>query len=623
MDTAASRRALTLGALGVVYGDIGTSPLYAFQSALGPSTGVHCSRAGIEGVLSLILWALLAMVSLKYVRFVLRADNHGEGGILALMAQVMHRFAPNTRERWLVMALGLVGASMFYGDSVITPAISVLSAVEGLSVATPALASWAVPITAGILVGLFLIQRRGTAGIGRAFGPLMLSWFLAIGAAGASMIARRPDVLAALNPMTGVGFVVAHPGVGMALLGAVFLVLTGGEALYADMGHFGRGPIQRAWVWVVLPCLVLNYFGQGAEVLMDPAAARNPFFMMLPTALLWPMLALATTATVIASQAVISGAFSMTSQAIKLGYLPRVPIVFTNADHQGQIYIPFVNWLLLLFVLTLVARFGDADSLAAAYGFAVNVTMIVTTAFCWSAARKLWGWSRSKAALVWGGFMLADALFLVSNSVKVAHGGWFPILFGACVYTALSTWKRGRGLLRRVLHEQSMPLRAFIDSLALHPPKRVEGTAVYLTPEAGAVPHALLHNLKHNKVLHERAVFLSATTDNVPHVAPEHGITVETLGHGVVGLHVRYGFKDDPDVQRLLRDVERLHAMSFHLMETSFFLARQSIVAATEPGMALWRERLFSWMSRNSQHASDHFSLPPNRVVELGVQVEI
>jgi KUP system potassium uptake protein len=623
MESNASQTALSLGALGVVYGDIGTSPLYAFQSAFAADTGLHCNAGSVDGVLSLILWALLSMVSLKYVRFVLRADNRGEGGILALMALVMGRFAPNTRRRWLFVALGLVGASMFYGDSVITPAISVLSAIEGLHVASPMFGAWEVPITVGILIGLFLIQRRGTSGIGRAFGPVMLAWFVSIGVAGASTIAQRPAVLAAMNPIDGVTFVVLHPGLGVTLLGAVFLVLTGGEALYADMGHFGRAPIQRAWLCVVLPCLVLNYFGQGAEVLMHPATVSDPFFMMLPPSMLWPMLTLATAATVIASQAVISGAFSMTAQAIKLGYLPRVPIVFTSAQHRGQIYIPAINWSMLAFVLALVVSFGSAGSLASAYGFAVNVTMLVTTIFCWSAARDKWRWSPLKAALVWGGFLVIDLLFLIANSIKIAHGGWFPILFGAGVYTTLATWKRGRELLRRALREQSLDLPEFINSLSLHPPDRVEGTAVYLTPNADAVPHSLLHNLKHNKVLHERVVFLSASTAEVPHVPSEQGIAMKELGDGVMLLHVRYGFMDDPDVQCLLADVERIHGIAFHLMETSFFLARQTILAAGRTGMARWREQLFAWMSRNAQHASDYFNIPPNRVVELGAQVEI
>ena len=389
------------------------------------------------------------------------------------------------------------------------------------------------------------------------------------------------------------------------------------------MGHFGRRPIQLAWSVVVLPALLLNYFGQGAAVLGDPQAVKNPFFMMLPHAAIWPMLLLATVATVIASQAVISGAFSMTAQAIKLGYLPRIPVIYTNAAQRGQIYIPFINWMLMLFVLALVTIFRSADALANAYGLAVNVTMLVTTLFCWSASQQKWGWGATRAALVWGGFLTLDLLFLLSNSLKVMHGGWFPVLFGAIIYTLLATWKDGRRLLRRHLREQGIGLRDFIASLTLYPPKRVEGTAIYLTPDLATVPHALLHNLKHNKVLHERTLFLSARTADVPHVDPAQGISLKDLGDGVYLLHVDYGFQDTPDIVQLLADMERLHEMEFHLMETSFFLARQTIVPARLPGMALWREILFSWMSRNAQAAADYFRIPPNRVVELGTQVEI
>ena len=621
--TRSSDLPLSLAALGIVYGDIGTSPLYAFQSAFGASTGVGFRPDHVLGILSLIFWALVLMVSIKYVALVLRADNEGEGGILALMALVMRRHATPGRQRVAIIALGLVGASMFYGDSVITPAISVLSAIEGLSVATPVFAAWEVPITAGILVGLFLMQRAGTHGVGRYFGPIMLVWFLAIGGFGLQRVLDHPQVLSALNPLEGVALVARHPALALVLMGAVFLVLTGGEALYADMGHFGRRPIQLAWSAIVLPALFLNYFGQGATVLQDPRAVKNPFFLMLPHAALWPMLLLATAATVIASQAVISGAFSMTAQAVKLGYLPRIPTIYTNAEQRGQIYIPFINWMLMVFVIALVVSFRNADALASAYGLAVNVTMLVTTVFCWSAAQEKWGWGPLRSAWVWGGFLALDGLFLVSNSLKIVHGGWFPILFGVMIYTALATWKDGRRLLRRQLREQGIPLTDFVASLVAYPPKRVEGTAVYLTPDAQTVPHALLHNLKHNKVLHERTVFLSAHTADVPHVPPEAGITLEDLGSGIFLLHVEYGFQDVPDIARLLADVERLHELEFRMMETSFFLARQTIVIAALPGMATWREVLFSWMSRNAQAAADYFHIPPNRVVELGTQVEL
>ena len=615
--------ALSLGALGVVYGDIGTSPLYAFQTAFSPDHGVPYSPDNILGVLSLIFWALTLIVLVKYVLLVLRADNDGEGGILALMALVMRRYAKGTRGRTVAITLGLVGASMFYGDSVITPAISVLSAMEGLSVATPIFNDWIVPITAGILVGLFVVQKHGTALVGRFFGPIMLLWFTAIGVLGLAQIVQNPAVLLAINPYYGAELFVREPGVALILLGAVFLVLTGGEALYADMGHFGRKPIQLAWISLVMPGLVLNYFGQGALVLAHPEATKNPFFYLAPSWALWPLLALATAATIIASQAVITGAYSITTQAIKLGYLPRMRVLFTNESNQGQIYVPFINWLLLIFVILLVLSFKTAENLAAAYGIAVNITMIVTTAFCWMIAQHRWGWSAARANAVFGLFALIDLAFLSSNALKIDHGGWFPLLFGAVVYTLLATWKRGRSLLRRQLEEHALNLQDFVASLSTYPPTRVEGTAIYLTPSATTVPHALLHNLKHNKVLHERVIFLSAQTMDVPHVSAEQGLKLTPMDEGIYLLHVELGFQDEPDIQRLLKECERLYGLEFQLMETSFFLARQTIIPSKLPGMALWREVLFSWMSRNAQDASDYFRIPPNRVVELGTQVEI
>ncbi|MDD4886490.1 MAG: potassium transporter Kup [Thiomonas sp.] len=619
----ATMTALSLGALGVVYGDIGTSPLYAFQTAFSPDHGVPYSPDNILGVLSLIFWALTLIVLVKYVLLVLRADNDGEGGILALMALVMRSYAKGTRGRTVAITLGLIGASMFYGDSVITPAISVLSAMEGLSVATPIFNDWIVPITAGILVGLFVVQKHGTALVGRFFGPIMLLWFTAIGLLGLAQIVQNPTVLLAINPYYGAELFAREPGVALILLGAVFLVLTGGEALYADMGHFGRKPIQLAWISLVMPGLVLNYFGQGALVLAHPEATKNPFFYMAPSWALWPLLALATAATIIASQAVITGAYSITTQAIKLGYLPRMRVLFTNESNQGQIYVPFINWLLLIFVILLVLSFQTAENLAAAYGIAVNITMIVTTAFCWMIAQHRWGWSAARANVVFGLFALIDLAFLASNSLKVDHGGWFPLLFGAVIYTLLATWKRGRTLLRRQLEEHALNLQDFVSSLSTYPPTRVEGTAIYLTPSATTVPHALLHNLKHNKVLHERVIFLSAQTMDVPHVSADQGLKLTPMEEGIYLLHVELGFQDEPDIQRLLKECERLYGLEFQLMETSFFLARQTIIPSKLPGMALWREVLFSWMSRNAQDASDYFRIPPNRVVELGTQVEI
>lgn len=615
--------ALSLGALGVVYGDIGTSPLYAFQTAFSPEHGVPYSPDNILGVLSLIFWALTLIVLLKYIFLVLRADNDGEGGILALMALVMRRYARGSRGRMMAITLGLIGASMFYGDSVITPAISVLSAIEGLGVATPVFSGWIVPITVGILVSLFLVQRHGTELVGRFFGPIMLIWFSVLALLGLAQIVQNPSVLLAINPYYGAELFVREPTVALILLGAVFLVVTGGEALYADMGHFGRRPIQLAWVAVVMPGLVLNYFGQGALVLAHPEATKNPFFYLAPSWGLWPLLILSTAATIIASQAVITGAYSMTTQAIKLGYLPRMRVAFTNESNQGQIYVPFINWLLMTFVLLLVVSFHSAENLAAAYGIAVNITMLVTTVFIWMIAKHRWGWSTLRSNVVLGGFAIVDLAFLSSNALKIDHGGWFPLLFGGVIYVLLATWKRGRGLLRRQLEEQALDLQDFVSSLSTYPPTRVEGTAIYLTPSANTVPHALLHNLKHNKVLHDRVIFLSAQTMDVPHVPPEKGLNLKPLEEGIYLLHVELGFQDEPDMQRLLAECEQLFGMEFHLMETSFFLARQTIIPSKLPGMARWREVLFAWMSRNAQQASDYFRIPPNRVVELGTQVEI
>ena len=615
--------ALSLGALGVVYGDIGTSPLYAFKESFNPQHALGIDPSNIFGVLSLIFWGLTIIVTGKYVGLALRADNDGEGGILALMALVMRRYAAPSRGRVLAVALGLIGAAMFYGDSIITPAISVLSAIEGTAVATPLLQDAVIPITAAVLIGLFVVQKRGTALVGAYFGPVMMLWFAAIGLLGLEHIVLHPVVLRALDPWWGIRLFVHEPRLALFLLGAVFLTLTGGEALYADMGHFGRAPIRRAWLGVVMPGLLLNYFGQGALVLADPAAGKNPFFYMAPSWALWPLVILATLATVIASQAVISGAYSMTTQAIKLGYLPRMRVMFTNERNQGQIYVPFINWTMLLFVLALVFAFRTSDNLAAAYGIAVNITMVTTTVFLWMVAPQRWGWGERRADLVFLPLMLVEILFLASNSLKIDHGGWFPLVFGAAVYTMLSTWKRGRSLLKRQLQEHALNLKDFVHSLSTYPPTRVEGTAIYLTPNADTVPHALLHNLKHNKVLHERVVFLSAQTADVPHVPPEQGIELRPMEEGIYLLHVRFGFKDEPDIQRLLKDCERMSGMEFHLMETSFFLARQTIIPSKIPGMALWREVLFSWMSRNAQEASDYFRIPPNRVVELGTQIEI
>ncbi|MGC9161955.1 MAG: potassium transporter Kup [Thiomonas sp.] len=623
--TAAKKRmtALSIAALGVVYGDLGTSPMYAFQEAFNPAHALRLSADNIYGVLSLIFWALMIIVTIKYATLALRADNDGEGGILALMSLAVRRFPKGSRSRAIVIALGLIGAAMFYGDSTITPAITVLSALEGLSVATPLFEHWTVPLTAGIIVALFTLQRHGTAHVGRLFGPVMLLWFLTLAVLGVYNIVQNPMVLGALNPLWGLKLIAQHPGLALFLFGVVILALTGAEAMYADLGHFGAKPIRYAWYFVVLPSLVLNYFGQGALVLNDPKAADNPFFKMAPAWGTLPLVAIATAAAIIASQSVISGAYSMTAQAIKLGYLPRMTILFTNEEQRGQIYVPFINWAMLVVILGIVFAFQSSSNLAAAYGLAVNVTMITTTIYLTLVAPRRWGWARWKTVIVFGGILLIELGFLAANSLKLDHGGWFPLLFGAVTYTLLATWKRGRSLLRQRLEEHALNLRDFVASLSTYPPTRVEGTAIYLTPSPNTVPHALLHNLKHNKVLHERVIFLSAQTMDVPHVPPEQGIKLTPMEEGIYLLHVELGFKDEPDIQLLLKQVERLYGLEFQLMETSFFLARQTIIPSKLPGMALWREVLFSWMSRNAQDASDYFRIPPNRVVELGTQIEI
>ena len=614
--------ALSLGALGVVYGDIGTSPLYAFKEAFNPAHDLGYSAPNIYGVLSLIFWALTIIVTVKYVMLALRADNQGEGGILALMALVMRRYAPRTRGRTIAVSLGLIGASMFYGDSIITPAISVLSAIEGTTVATPLLHDAVVPLTVLILIGLFLVQKRGTALVGAYFGPVMMVWFAALGVLGLMQIVRNPTVLLALNPWWGVDMFIREPGLALFLLGAVFLTLTGGEALYADMGHFGRQPIRRAWLAVVMPGLLLNYFGQGALVLAHPETVKNPFFYLAPDWALWPLVILSAMATVIASQAVISGAYSMTTQAIKLGYLPRMKVQFTNERNQGQIYVPFINWMLLIFVVLLVLAFRTSDNLAAAYGIAVNITMVTTTIFLWMVAPKRWNWSARRTNLVFLPLVLVETLFLASNSLKIDHGGWFPLVFGTAFYILLSTWKRGRTLLKRQLQEHALNLKDFVHSLSTYPPTRVEGTAIYLTPDANTVPHALLHNLKHNKVLHEKVLFVTVNNLDVPEIPAEDRSTVAQLAPGIHRVTVRYGFMESPNLPRDLAAL-RTEGVAFDPMQTSYFLGREMLVPATTPKLPFWRLWLFLLMARNAVSATEFFRIPSDRVVELGVRVAI
>ena len=614
---------LFIAALGVVYGDIGTSPLYALKESLAGEQGAGTTPAAVFGVLSMIFWAITLVVSVKYVLIVLRANNQGEGGILALLALVIRQIPARGSLPAAAAAAGLFGAAMFYGDSAITPAISVLSAIEGLEVVSPRFKGLVIPLTLAVLIGLFAVQHKGTASIGRVFGGVMLVWFATLAVLGVVQIAHQPEVLQAIDPVYAVAFVLANPGASFAVAGLVFLAVTGGEALYADMGHFGRSPIQRAWFWLVMPALLLNYFGQGALVLANPEAARNPFFLLAPDWLQLPLVFLATAATVIASQAVISGAFSITAQAIKLGYLPRTAILFTSQTAAGQIYVPLINWTLLALVIVLVLGFGSSSNLAAAYGVAVATTMTITTLGVFIVARYRWDWGFGKIALILLPLLSIDLLFLAANSVKIASGGWFPLAFGAVVFLVLTTWKRGRSIVNHELEKTGIALQPFLKSLSLYPPVRVEGTAVFMSQEAGLVPHALLHNLKHNRVLHERVVFLNAIARNVPHVDPEDMAEVTDLEEGCWQVVVRLGFQDTYDVGAIFEVLARHHDLELSVNECSFFLSRQNVLARTGQGMWRWRQRLFGWMLRNSQPASDFFRIPPNRVIEIGTQVVI
>jgi KUP system potassium uptake protein len=613
---------LALGAVGVVYGDIGTSPLYTLRTAFTGSYGLSLTPDNVLGVVSVIFWALLIVVTLKYVTLIMRADNRGEGGILALTALVSRGIESRDRLRWWLVGLGIFGAAMFYGDGMITPAISVLGAVEGLRVIAPAMHPFIVPATIVILVVLFAAQRKGTAGLGAVFGPVMVIWFIALALLGALSIGRNLAVLEALEPIYAFRFIAGNPATAFVAFGAVVLAVTGTEALYADMGHFGRSPIRRAWVFFVFPALLLNYFGQAALVLDNPAAIENPFYLLAPEWARVPLLLLATAAAIIASQAVISGAFSLTRAAIQMGYCPRLTIMHTSERAIGQIYIPFINWMLLAAIIALVVGFGNSDNLAGAYGIAVTMAMLIDSILIFVVMRRLWNWPVPVAILIATPLLLIDLTFLASNALKIPEGGWFPLLIGAVVFTLLTTWKRGRSLLMRRLADDAMPLELFIQSIEASPPTRVPGTAVFLTSTQDRVPHALLHNLKHNKVLHERVVFLTIVTQDIPYVPDEERYEIKALGCDFFRMVANYGFKDDPDVPELLEDCGR-RGFSFDMMETSFFVSRETLIATVTPGMALWREKLFVSMSKNATKASEFFQVPTNRVVELGTQVEL
>lgn len=611
-----------VAALGVVFGDIGTSPLYAFKETLNPEHGVPFTPDAVLGLLSLIFWGLMFVVTLKYVVFVLRADHDGEGGILALQALAGNAVAgPPAARPWLVQAiglLGLVGAATFYGDSLITPAISVLSAVEGLEVEAPGLQPFVIPITVAILVAFFAVQRKGTGAVGMIFGPVMLLWFLLIALAGLWQVLQQPQVLAALDPSHAVGFVVQHRAQSLAVLGAVFLAFTGGEALYADMGHFGARPIRLAWLFIALPALVMNYFGQGALVLANPAAIDNPFFRLLPSWAVLPMVVLAAMATVIASQAVISGAFSITAQAMRMGYLPRMRIVQTSGETIGQIYVPTVNWLLMVGVLLLVLGFRSSSALSAAYGIAVSITMVTTTLLTGVVAWRLWRWNR--VAVLVGALLFAavDLTFVFANSLKVAQGGWLTLAVAAGVMLVFTTWGKGRRLGLAAAEAQRLPLQPFVRSLEAHMPHRVRGTAVFLNPDADSVPHALLHNLKHNQVLHEQAIVLRVLPCNTPRVDARERIEAEALGSGVWVVTARHGYMERPDVPEFIRILAYQKGLACDSMTTSYFVSRATVVHEHLPGMNPLRRALFSWLQRNAGRASDYFELPDNRLVEMG-----
>jgi len=614
--------ALALGAIGVVYGDIGTSPLYTLQTTLSHD-GMHPTPESIYGVLSLIFWAQIIVVSLKYVVFIMRADNKGEGGIMALMALALRGVGRQPKLRWLLAIIGIFGASLFYGDGVITPAISVLSAVEGVKVAAPGLAHWVVPVTAVILFFLFALQRHGTERVGKLFGPVMVVWFITIALLGVNMILKSPHILYALSPYYGLRFFLTHGMKAFVALGGVVLALTGAEALYADMGHFGKKPIRLAWFNFVLPALLINYFGQGALLLQDPGAIDNPFFKAVPAVLLYPMIALATAATVIASQAVISGAFSMTREAMSLGYSMRMPVVHTSREMSGQIFVPWINAFLLVMVLVAVLGFRSSDSLSAAYGIAVTGTMTITTVLALFVARHQWGW-RTPVLLIVGAVLLTiDVSFFAANLIKVEYGGWFPLVLGLGVFVVMTTWRRGRELVVREIKQGGLALAPFIANITEHPPLRVPGTAVFLTANQNAVPHALLHNLKHNKVLHERNVMLTVEILETPVADAEERIHLTPLGSDFYGLELRFGFAEDPNIPLALSKCAK-SGLPFDLMDTTFFLSRENIVAdKRRPGMALWRDRLFAFMSRNALPATAFFQIPGNRLIELGTQVEI
>jgi len=617
-------RLLVLGALGVVYGDIGTSPLYALRECfLGPHR-LSPTPDNVLGLLSLLLWALTLVVSIKYLVFILRADNRGEGGILAIMTLVTRHLGQMGQASRMFLTIGLFGSALLYADAMITPAISVLSAVEGLNVATSFFEPYVLPLSMGVLVGLFLFQRRGTASIGVVFGPIMLLWFLVLATLGMASILREPRVLLAVNPLYAVRFFAENGWSAFFVMGTVFLVFTGAEALYADLGHFGKKSIRLGWFYIVFPALLLNYLGQGACLLQSPGVLTNLFYRLAPTWALYPMIVLSTTATIIASQAVISGAFSLMHQSVQLGYSPRMTIVHTSSQKIGQVYLPGVNWLLMLGTILLILIFRSSGNLAAAYGVAVSATMFITTVFLYTVARRLWGWKIWTSLLLAGVFLSVDFTFFFSNLLKVASGGWVPLLVAGIVFLVTTTWRRGRAELRRQLIDRSVPVELFLKDLEISKPIRVPGTAVFLTGNPTGIPSTLLHNFKHNQALHKTIVLLNIRTEDVSRVRPDDRIEVQELGEGLYRVILRYGFFESPDVPEALQKV-RIEGCDFDMMKTSFFLGRESLVLGrtSVSSMFRWQKRMFAFLSRNSLDPSKFFRIPPNRVIELGVQLEL
>ena len=613
--------ALTLGAIGVVYGDIGTSVLYAVKEVFG-SGHVPFTPDNVYGILSIFFWTLTVIVSIKYVALVLRADNNGEGGLIAMLALASVSVKEHPRLRRVLLIIGIFGTCLFYGDGVITPAISVLSAVEGLEVISPAFKRYVVPLTLVILFGLFMVQKRGTTGIGKFFGPITMVWFAAIAVLGITHIVINPAILWAVSPHYALGFMWQNPGVTFIILGAVILCVTGAEALYADLGHFGKRPIRLAWFTVVMPALTLNYFGQGALLLKNPEAVKNPFYLMMPEWALVPMVVLATMASVIASQALITGAFSVTKQVIQLGYLPRLQIQHTSVRDTGQIYIPFVNWGLFVAIVLAVVMFKSSSNLAAAYGIAVTTDMLITTILAFFVIRFHWKYPLWLCIVATGVFFIVDFTFWASNLLKLFDGGWFPLAIGGAIFLLMMTWKEGRHLLSKKLREDAIDLKSFLESVFVSPPTRVEGTAVFLTGEVAAVPNALLHNLKHNKVLHRQNLFVTVRSHEVPWIGLEKRVAIESLGHDCWQVVLNFGFKNDPDVPQALQSIKG-RGCELQDMTTSYFLSRDTVIPTIGGGMAPWREKLFAQMHHNASGAADFLNLPNNAVVELGSKIEI